>query len=212
MHDDNAWKGFEIIRQISIRNQDRVVLTSLPPGRYQFARSRMLRHGNIGQGHFLDRQFVEVVSGKTTPVSFVRTTGARLAGSVEWDEGTKLTGVILSVRKVPSPKDPANERMFPHLFDVRLLRVSASAGADDKPEIVGNRGLFLTERISPGTYEVHAGGYSPLTPEQERRTGLIGPTLTAQTTVTVPESGTVPSLKLKLEKPGVPAKRLGNSD
>jgi hypothetical protein len=180
MHDDNAWKGFEIIRHISIRNQDRAVLTSLPPGRYQFARSRMLRHGNIGQGHFLDRQFVEVVSGKTTAVSFVRTTGARLAGSVEWDEGTKLTGVILSVRNVASPKDPASERMFPHLFDVRLLRVSASAGAKEKPEIVGNRGLFLTERIPPGTYEVHADGYSPMTPEQERSTGLIRPTLTAQ--------------------------------
>ena len=66
----------------------------------------MIRHGNIGQGYFLDRQFVEVVSDKTTPVSFVRTTGTRLAGSVEWDEGAKLTGVILSVRKVASPEDP----------------------------------------------------------------------------------------------------------
>ncbi len=78
MHDVNAWKGFEIIRHIPIRNQGRVELTSLPPGRYQFARSRMLRHGNIGQGHFLDRQFVDVVSDKTTLVSFVRATGTGL--------------------------------------------------------------------------------------------------------------------------------------
>jgi hypothetical protein len=212
MHNVDAWKGFEIVRHIPIRNQGRVELTSLPPGRYQFARSRMLRHGNIGQGLFLDRQFVEVVSEKTTPILFVRTTGSRLTGSVEWDEGTKLTGVILSIRKVASPDDPPSERHFPYLFDARLLRVSSNGGSPERPEIVGNRGLFLTERIPPGTVLVHAEGYAPLTPDQERSTGLVGPTLTAQATVTVPESGVVPSLKLKLKKPSPPAKRLGNSD
>jgi hypothetical protein len=212
MHNVDAWKGFEIVRHIPIRNQGRVELTSLPPGRYQFARSRMIRHGNIGHGHFLDRQFVEVVSDKTTPISFVRTTGTRLAGSVEWDEGTKLTGVILSVRKVASPEDPSSERLFPHLYDVRLLRVWSNDGPQEKPEIVGNRGLFLTERIPPGTYEVHAEGYAPLTPEQQGRTGIVRPTPTAQATVTVPESGAVPSLKLGLKKVDPAAKRTRNSD
>jgi hypothetical protein len=210
MHAVDAWKGFEIVRQVPIRNRGRVELASLPPGRYQFARSRMLRHGNIGQGIFLDRQFVEVVSEKTTLISFVRTTGSRLTGSVEWDEGTKLTGVILTVRKPASRDDPTSELHFPHLFDARLLRVSSN-GSQEKPEIVGNRGLFLTERIPPGTFEVHAEGYAPMTPEQERRTGLVMPALTAQATVTVPESGVIPSLKLKLKKPAPQAKRLGNS-
>jgi hypothetical protein len=168
----------------------------------------MIRHGNIGQGLFLDREFVEVIIDKTTSISFVRTTGARVTGSVEWDEGTKLTGVILSVRKVASPEDPPSERLFPHLFDARLLRVASNDSPQEKPEIVGNRGLFLTERIAPGTYEVLAEGYTPLTPEQEGRTGIVRPTLTAQSTVTVPESGVVPSLKLGLKKPTPPTKRL----
>jgi len=86
MHTATEWKGVEIIRHIPIRNQGRVELTSLPPGRYQFARSRTLRHGNIGNGQLLDRQFVEVASDKVTTISFVRTTGARLHGSVEWEE------------------------------------------------------------------------------------------------------------------------------
>jgi hypothetical protein len=137
----------------------------------------------------------------------VRTTGSRLTGSVEWDEGTKLTGVILSVRKVASPDAPQSERLFPNLFDTRLLRVSSKGRPEEKTEIVGNRGLFLTERIPPGTYEVHAEGYAPLTPEQERRTGLVRATLTAQSTVKVPESGVVPSLKLKLKKPAPPEGR-----
>ncbi len=212
MHDVDAWKGFEIIRYLSVRNHGRIELTSLPPGRYQFARSRMIRHGNIGQGHFLDRQFVEVASDKTTPVSFVRTTGTRLTGSVEWEEATKLTGVIISVRKAPSPDDPPNGRLFPDLIDARLLRVSGNGRPQEKPEIVGNRGLFLTERIPPGTYEVHAEGYARLTAEQQRFTGIVGPTLSAQSTVTVPESGVVPSLKLKLKKPAPPAERHRNAE
>jgi hypothetical protein len=211
MHDVDAWKGFEIIRHVPIHNQGNVELTSLPPGRYQFARSRMLRHGNIGQGYFLDRQYVEVASDKTTVISFVRTTGARVGGSVEWEEGTKLTGVILSVRKVAAPEDSASARMFPDLFDVRLLRVSTNGGTQEKPEIVGNRGLFLTERIAPGRYEVHAEGYTPLTPQQERSSGIIRATLTAQATVIIPESGVVPTLKLELKKLG-PPKRAGSSD
>ena len=212
MHEVDAWKGFEIIRHIPVPNQGRVELSSLPPGRYQFARSRTLRHGNIGQGRFLDRQFVEVASDKTTAISFARPTGARLKGSVEWDEGTKLTGVIITVHKVAAPGDPPSERHFPPLFDARLLRVAANDGSKDKPEIVGRRGMFLTERIPPGTYEVHAEGYAPLTPEQERLTGIIGPTLTGQSTVTVPESGAVPFLKIELKTPSARAKRLGNSD
>jgi hypothetical protein len=161
----------------------------------------MLRHGNIGQGHFLDRQFVEVASGQTTVISFERPTGARLKGSVEWDEGTKLTGVIISVRKAPAPDASPGDRLFPQMLESRLLRVSAVADSKEKAEIVRNHGVFLTERIPPGVYEVHFEGYAPLTPEQERRTGRIGPTLTAQQTVTVPESGAVPTLKISLKKP-----------
>jgi hypothetical protein len=60
--------------------------------------------------------------------------------------------------------------------------------------------------------EVNADGYAPLSPDLERSTGLVRATLMAQATVTVPESGVVPSLKLKLKKPVPPAKRFGNSD
>jgi hypothetical protein len=212
MYDVDAWKGFEIRREFPVRNRGRVELTSLPPGRYQFARIREIPRGNIVEHRFLDRQYVEVVSEKTTPISFARPAGSRLTGSVEWDQGTKLTAVVVSVRKVAAPGDPANERHFPYLFDARLLRVSANDGTQQKPGIVGDRGLFLTERIPPGTVQVYVEGYAPLTPEQERRTGLVGPALTAEATVTVPESGVVPSLKLKLMKPGPPAKRSNKSD
>jgi hypothetical protein len=199
MFELDAWKGFEIVRHIPVQNQGRAEITSLPPGRYQLARSRSLRHGNIGQGVFLDRQFVDVASDKTTLVSFERPTGTRLKGGVEWDEGTKLTGVILSVKKVPAPDASPVDRMFSHTFDARLLRAPSKEGSQEKLEIEGNRGLFLTERIPPGTYEVHAEGYAPLTPEQERRTGLIRGMLIASETVTVPETGTVPALNLKLK-------------
>jgi hypothetical protein len=199
MYDVDAWKGFEVRRELPIRNRSRIELSSLPPGRYQFARIRSIPRGNVIEQRFLDRQYVDVVSKKTTSISFARPAGSRLTGSVEWDAGTKLTAVVLSVRKVASSGDPPGERDFPYLFDSRLLRVSSNDGARGKPEIAGNRGLFLTERIPPGTVQVYAEGYAPLTPEQERRMGMVGPKLTAEATVTVPASGVVPSLKLKLK-------------
>lgn len=203
MHTVDTWKHVEIVRHLPIRNQGSLELTSLPPGRYQFARSRMLRHGMIGQGHFLDRQFVDVTSDKTTTISFVREKGARLSGSVEWNEDTELTGVIMSVRKIAKPDSPEGEQMFPELLDARLLRVSTTKNRDlaqkEQNTIVGNRGLFLTERIPPGTYEVVADGYAPLTPLQQRSSGIITPQLTARATVTVPESGAVSSIKLELK-------------
>ena len=206
MHEIPGWKGFEIIRNIKVKNKGHIEITSLPPGRYQFARSRMLHHGNIGQGSFLDRQFINLTEGESTDVSFVRATGARVSGAVSWDEEIKLTGVILSVRKVVPADAPESERIFPPVLDSRLLRAATTdTNESDKSkevEIVGNRGLFLTERIPPGTYELHAQGYAPLTQDQLRRTGLIGPTVSAQVTITIPETGTVPSVKLKLEKPG----------
>jgi hypothetical protein len=199
MHETDAWKGVEIMRKFPLRNQGRLAISTLPPGRYQFARSRTVRHGNIGQGGFLDRQLVEIASDKPTIISFVRPTGARLAGSVEWEEGVELTGVIINVRR---PGEPGEH--FPHLFDMRLLKVSTNDRAGDNGTIEGRRGLFLTEKIPPGTYEVFAEGYAPLTPAQERRTGLIGPSLTALAKVTVPESGPVASLRLELKKPTPP--------
>jgi hypothetical protein len=208
MHADESWKGFEIIRHIKVGNKGLATLTSLPPGRYQFARSRMLRHGNIGHGYFIDRQNIDVSSETPTTVSFERTSGARLSGSVNWDEETKLTGVILTVRKAPLPNEPPVESLFADVLDARLLRAplknandkGENADASEKLEISGNRGLFLTERIPPGIYEVHAEGYAPMTQEQQFRTGIIRPTLTGSVRVTVPESGSVPSLKIQLNQ------------
>jgi hypothetical protein len=71
----------------------------LPSGvKYGFPTRTPFRHGE-------NRGFVSPwhLSGRVLP------NGTSLAGSVGWDEGTKLTGVILSVRKVASPDDPPNE-------------------------------------------------------------------------------------------------------
>ena len=207
MHDVDAWKGVEIVRQFPIRNRGRVELTSLPPGRYQFARkpddpSRERDNGTI--------------SGSTVRRSGQRKDDAHFVRADDRQSPDRISrmgrGDEAHRRRPQRPQDcverrPPRERHFPRLFDVRLLRVSTNDGSQKKPEIVGNRGLFLTERIPPGTLLVLAEGYAPLTPEQERSTGIVGPTLTAQATITVPESGVVPSLKLKLKKPAPPAKR-----
>ncbi len=90
--------------------------------------------------------------------------------------------------------------------------MSSNDAPQEEPESAGYRRLFLTEPIPPGRYEVHAEGYAPVTPKQERSTGTVTATLSAQATVTVPESRVVPSLKLELKKVTPPAKRLGKTD
>jgi hypothetical protein len=51
----------------------------------------------------------------------------------------------------------------------------------------------------PGKYLLVADAYTPLTPEQKVRSGIIGPSLHAELPITVPDSGefTAPELALK---------------
>jgi len=73
MHDVDAWKGFEIIRHLSVKNQGHIeplTLASPRAGTSSRAAGRSAT-GTSGRAIFLDRQFVEVVGDKTSPISFV---------------------------------------------------------------------------------------------------------------------------------------------
>src|SRR5262249_31615864 len=53
----------------------------------------------------------------------------------------------------------------------------------------GEDGTFLTERIPPGTYQLQAHAFKPLTKEQMFRTGAIAPSYHAQVKIVVPAEG-----------------------
>ena len=110
----------------------------------------------------------------------------------------RATGVIIRVRKASSADDPPNERLVLHLVDGPAI--AESVGERRSTGETGDRRqpwfrLTLTARHLRSPCR---GLCSP-----DSRTGTLHrnrrPTLTAQSTVTVPESGVVPSLKLKLK-------------
>ena len=60
-------------------------------------------------------------------------------------------------------------------------------------------GTFLTERIPPGTYQLLAYAFKPLTPEQMKRTGLTPPSFEAQVRIEVPLEGELAAGELALK-------------
>jgi beta-lactamase regulating signal transducer with metallopeptidase domain len=171
-------------RSVAIANPGKLTLAGLPPGKYQLSRSVSNNLGEIGFGGMLDREFFEVKAGETKKINYVRDRGVRLRGKAVAPAGTKLLGIVISVRAVEATKSPFDDRPW------TTTHASLVAAAD---------GSYLTERIRPGKYNVEAAAYTPLTDEQRMRTGAIGPTFSAAVAVEVPESGelAVPDLVLK---------------
>ncbi|HZN35680.1 MAG TPA: hypothetical protein VFB80_17745, partial [Pirellulaceae bacterium] len=180
-------EGFEKLqstRQFPLKNGGKLTLPALPPGKYQFCRQVMNRLADFGAGAMLDRQFIELKPGETKAIRYVRDKGVRVRGKLTWPAGTVLAGTIVSVRSPTKEKDPFDGHEWQTTF------ASQVAVAD---------GTFLTERLLPGKYLLVADAYTPLTPEQKVRSGIIGPSLSAEMPITVPESGefTAPDLPLK---------------
>jgi hypothetical protein len=181
-------RGFERIectRELPIANGSTLSLAALPPGRYQICRTVKNRIGELGMGAMLDRQFLELKAGETRTIRFVREKGARARGKVIRPEGTKLAGVVVTVKSEKTEKDPFEGHEWQTEF---------------ASDTVAEDGTFRTELIPPGRHLVVAEGYTPLTPEQRFRTGVIVPAFRAEVTVDVPATGEVVVPDLRLEK------------
>jgi len=180
-------KGFEhleSVREFPLKNGAKLTLPALAPGKYQFCRRVSHHLSDVGLGAMLDRQFFELKAGETTPIRFVRDKGTSVTGKLTWPEGAKLSGIIVSIQSTTKEKDPFGGHEWQTTY------ASQVALAD---------GTFRTERLLPGKYLLTASAYTPLTPEQQRRTGIVGPSFQAEMPITVPESGEfkAPDLALK---------------
>ncbi len=166
--------GLRLERQLPVTNGGTLSLAAMPPGKYQFCRQLMHRLDDIGTGAMLDRQFFEVKAGEMKSIRWVRDKGARVRGKVTRPAGTALSGVVVSIKAEKAEKDPFDGHDWQTTF------TSQVAAAD---------GTFLSERVLPGAYVLVAEGFAPLTPEQQVRTGIVGPAWRAQTKIEVPAEG-----------------------
>jgi hypothetical protein len=181
--------GLRSSREVKMANPGKLALAALPPGKYQFCRSVMNNLGQIGIGAMLERQFFELKAGETKAIHYVRDKGVRVRGKATWPTETKLMGVVIYIQAKRAEKGPFDDHEW-------TTQYAAQTAAAD--------GTFLTERIAPGTYLLLADGYSPLTPEQLRSTGLVGPSHRAQIVIEVPADGelTMPDLALNPVRAG----------
>lgn len=181
------------MRELSIANGGKLTLAALPPGKYQFCRNVMNRLPDMGVGAMLDREFIEIKAGETTSIRWVRDKGARLRGKVVLPAATEMSGVIVSVKAEKAVKDPFDGHEWQTIY-------SSQVAAKD--------GMFLTERIAPGTYLVKADGYKKKKPEDHLsgRLGLTAPSHGASIKVEVPAEGelVVEGLLLKPVEPALP--------
>ncbi len=178
--------GFERLqsmRELKISNGGKLTLDALPPGKYQICRHVMNRLTDIGFGAMLDRQFVEIKAGEAREIDMVREKGGRIRGKVSWPEGKQLQGVIVSVSA-----EKAEKQADSHEWQTEF---SSQVATED--------GSYLTERIPPGRYLLRAKGYSPLTPEQRVRSGILGPAVQAELQIEVLETGEITAPELKLQ-------------
>ena len=79
-----------------------------------------------------------------------------MRGKITWPAEAKIASVHVSVMGETAQKSPFGK------FELNAAYAAATPGED---------GTFLTERIPPGTYQLVAYAFKPLTPEQQRRTG-----------------------------------------
>lgn len=184
-HSMPGFEGITSEQTREVKNGEKLEITSLPPGKYQIGRSRMLRTGQMGMGRFLDRHWFTVKSGETVTINFTRPTGARIKGIVEGLKETTVKTALITVTPIKEPENPDAQ------FE-GWLTLDGQATNED--------GEFTTERLPPGEYKLLAEAYLPLTPEQRFRTGIPTPTFTGESTVVVPEDGEAPDVKIELKQ------------
>ena len=202
------WLNFEdpILKQLRGEvNRDlktgRTVLT-LPPGNYQFARQRTLRHGSLGHSPFLDRTMVELKPGQRHELSFVRDTGTRIVGVVELPAEGAYEGVLIFIRP-ETERGPENETA-----SEQLLRTMGAPALDARRagqyskdhKLQGKRARFVTDRLPQGKYLVEAHLYKPIPPARLRMSGIIGPDRIETVEVDIPAEGKSVKVRIQIEE------------
>ena len=89
-------------------------------------------------------------------------------------------------------------RSIPSRSPAKNQNGSDPGGGGGDAQASDANGEFLTERLEPGTYEFVGELYLPLTPAQQRFSGIPTPRYVGKKLVVVPESGNMPELVIEL--------------
>jgi hypothetical protein len=190
-----GWKGaVNVERWVALKaGKDGLLIENLPPGVYDISRIKHLRTTSSGTDAMLDRNLeLTLESGKTGEYNFVRPTGAPISGEIAGLPGRDVDGVFVYVKPAEASGDPRGRTDW-------KLPTFDGVGLDEAGE-------FTTECIPPGQYKVIATANRTESPEERRSTGLRLPAWVGSATVTVPETGDPPRVRVEM-KPYSPHER-----
>jgi hypothetical protein len=188
LHDgDKTWQGVDVMRNFKIENGKQLVLKNAVPGKYQIARQRLLVVDGRGHHPFMDRQQIEVLSGKSTNIAFVRNAGTSIEGTVTKIKEKGIKGAFVRVKNL-KPVDELDKRFnSTKTLDAQICLVD---------------GKFKTSLLSPGKYQIEVTAYAPMDPNAGFRSGIEQPKFVTKQEVTIPETGppVVVEMELKVRK------------
>jgi len=172
------WKGIfnttgDIVHKPQVAQGTAVTLRNLTPGVYDVSRSVTTRVSGLGRGIFCDRTWIELKSGETTRINFVRKTGVPIVGDIPGLAANGCDGAFISIEETTVRPGP-HSSLGPTIVD------SVACGPDGK---------FRTSRIRPGRYNVTIEAHVSKDPSGLLYTGERAPAFFGSAVVTVPASG-----------------------
>lgn len=183
-----------MMRYTPLKRGESFQFNKLVPGDYQVARYREVeiitlvgrendpKGPRVSSGIYMDRQQFTLKAGEQKEVSFTRTKGQRIKGQV----------VNLAEFK---PNRSIVEICSPNAKDTDIGRGLEITVFDAQP---CNDGSFETDQFPPGKYIAIVRGYDAWTELQMRSSGFPAPHYAGSVEFTVPDSGKVEPLQIKL--------------
>jgi len=165
----------------TIRNGEEIELAVMP-GRYRFARGKIVTIGEFGRGFGCDLREIVLAPGETQTVDLIRRSGHSIEGEVSGLKESGAAGAILTVRAADATGDPRN------FNEVMSVSDAVSCNLED--------GRFRTGPVPPGTYTAVAEAYLPETPAQRNSTGIRLPDFIGTAKVTIVRNS--PPLPVKI--------------
>jgi beta-lactamase regulating signal transducer with metallopeptidase domain/HEAT repeat protein len=158
------------VQNRSVVNPGEVVFENLPPGTYDFYRSKIFFLGDVGNGAMCDRQDVTLLPGESKTIRLVRKSGQRVAGAIH-GLPKDVPGAFITIR-------PAEYSGLPQKKDQWKLPTYDCLTCQ-------NDANFLTGVLVPGDYKILAHAYRPEPKTGVNHSGLRAPDFVGMTWVTV---------------------------
>jgi len=194
------WKGIfnadtrdDVAHKPHVAQGGTATLRNLTPGVYDVGRYVTTRVGDLRVTKLCDRRWIELKSGETTRINFVRKTGVGIVGDIPGLAANGCDGAFISIEETTVRPGP-HSSLGPTILDF------LACGPDGK---------FRTSRIPPGRYNVTVEAHVSGDPSGPLHTGEPAPGFLGSAEVTVPAAGEPARLCVLMKprrRPHIPAK------